>query len=81
MNTSQPNKGLIPLLRAAEWNLTRAKTLARSVSASAGMPQAAARATAASRRTMPSVIENSLCRRRWMYGVSGMAAFYSAALA
>jgi hypothetical protein len=40
MNTSQPNSGLIPLLRAAEWNLTRAKTLARSVSASAGMPQA-----------------------------------------
>src|SRR5258706_7712052 len=39
--------------------------LDRSVSASAGMPSAAAAATASSMRTMPSTIEYSLCRRRW----------------
>src|SRR5881397_4105329 len=41
------------------------KTLARSVIAKAGMPSAAARATASSMRTIPSVIENSLWSRRW----------------
>src|SRR6266853_1705344 len=41
------------------------KTLARSVIARAGMPSAAARATASSMRTMPSVMENSLWSRRW----------------
>src|SRR6266581_2443310 len=41
------------------------KTLARSVIARAGMPSAAARATASSMRTIPSVIENSLWSRRW----------------
>src|SRR6266852_738212 len=41
------------------------KTLARSVIAKAGMPSAAARATASSMRTMPSVMENSLWSRRW----------------
>src|SRR5450631_1816056 len=41
-------------------------TLPRSVSASAGMRSAAAAATASSSRTMPSTIEYSLCRRRWM---------------
>src|SRR5262245_24103900 len=40
-------------------------TLARSVIASAGMPSAAARSTASSMRTIPSVMENSLCSRRW----------------
>ena len=40
-------------------------TLPRSVSASAGMRSAAAAATASSRRTIPSTIEYSLCRRRW----------------
>ena len=48
------------------------KTLARSVSASAGMRSAAAASTASSMRTMPSTIEYSLCRRRWMN--SGTAA-------
>src|SRR6266487_1059319 len=41
------------------------KTLARSVIAKAGIPSAAARATASSMRTMPSVMENSLWSRRW----------------
>src|SRR2546429_5662741 len=41
------------------------KTLARSVIARAGMPSAAARATASSMRTIPSVMENSLWSRRW----------------
>src|SRR5258706_1497413 len=41
------------------------KTLARSVIAKAGIPSAAARATASSMRTIPSVIENSLWSRRW----------------
>src|SRR2546427_2632408 len=41
------------------------KTLARSVIAKAGMPSAAARATASSMRTIPSVMENSLWSRRW----------------
>src|SRR2546426_970147 len=41
------------------------KTLARSVIAKAGMPSAAARATASSIRTIPSVMENSLWSRRW----------------
>src|ERR1019366_9467774 len=43
-------------------------TLARSVSASAGMPSATAAATASSRRTMPSVTEYSLCSLRWTNG-------------
>src|SRR6267143_4663453 len=41
------------------------KTLARSVIAKAGIPSAAARATASSMRTIPSVMENSLWSRRW----------------
>src|SRR5260370_34376516 len=41
------------------------KTLARSVIARAGIPSAAARATASSMRTIPSVMENSLWSRRW----------------
>src|SRR5712691_12895660 len=41
------------------------KTLARSVIARAGMPSAAARSTASSMRTIPSVIEYSLWSRRW----------------
>src|SRR5258708_2542905 len=41
------------------------KTLARSVIARAGMPSAAARATASSMRTIPSVMANSLWSRRW----------------
>src|SRR6266513_3270773 len=40
------------------------KTLARSVIARAGMPSAAARATASSMRTIPAVMENSLWSRR-----------------
>src|SRR6476646_7215762 len=58
------------------------KTLARSVIASAGMPSAAARSTASSMRTMPSVIENSLWSRRWTkagFGIwsgLGAAKFY-----
>src|SRR2546426_4840421 len=48
------------------------KTLARSVIAKAGMPWAAARSTAWSRRTIPSVMENSLWSRRWTKGGFGM---------
>jgi hypothetical protein len=40
------------------------KTFALSVSASAGMPSSAARFTASSTRTMPSVTEYSLCSLR-----------------
>ncbi len=53
--------------------------LARSVSASAGMPSAAARSMAASRRVRPSVIEYSLCRRRWTKAGAGMARILPAA--
>src|SRR5260221_13616500 len=41
------------------------KRLDRSVSASAGMPSAAAAATASSIRAIPSTIEYSVCRGRW----------------
>src|SRR5262245_24360592 len=49
------------------------KTLARSVIASAGMPSAAARSTASSMRTMPSVKETPLWSRRWTKAGFGMA--------
>src|SRR5687768_10394295 len=42
------------------------KRLPESVIASAGMPSAAAAATASSTRAIPSTIEYSVCRRRWM---------------
>jgi hypothetical protein len=41
------------------------KRLPASVIASAGMPSAAAAATASSTRAIPSTIEYSVCRRRW----------------
>src|SRR5260370_2371861 len=48
------------------------KTLERSVSGSAGIESAFAAATAPSSRAMPSTIEYSLCRRRWMnFGCMG----------
>src|SRR5712691_6329485 len=50
------------------------KTLARSVIASAGMPSAAARSTASSMRTIPSVIEYSLWSRRWTKAAFGILA-------
>src|SRR5688572_10649419 len=50
------------------------KRFAASVSASAGMPSAAARCTASSMRTMPSATENSLCILRWTNsGTAGAA--------
>ena len=42
------------------------------MSASAGMPSAAAAATASSMRTVPSTIEYSLCRRRWTNDGAGI---------
>src|SRR6185369_1605728 len=53
------------------------KTLAMSVSASAGMPSAAAFFTASSTRTMPSDTENSECILRWTKLGAGMEKFYS----
>src|SRR5262245_29588302 len=48
-------------------------TLARSVIARAGIPSAAARSTASSMRTIPSVMENSLWSRRWTKAGCGIA--------
>src|SRR5690348_7601354 len=52
------------------------KTLATSVSASAGMPSCAARSMASSMRTMPSFTEYSLCILRWTKRGAGMKKFY-----
>src|SRR6185503_14348717 len=57
--------GCTPAARAAAKNLIAPKRFEASVIASAGMPSAAAAATASSTRAMPSTIEYSVCRRRW----------------
>src|SRR3954462_10378841 len=57
--------GCTPCARADSWNLMAPKRFARSVTASAGMPSAAAAATASSTRAISSTTEYSVCRRRW----------------
>jgi hypothetical protein len=52
----------MPALSAALKNLTKAKKLQLSVTATAGMPMAAQRATSSGKRMVESVSENSLCR-------------------
>src|SRR5258705_7200996 len=65
--------GCTPSPRAASKNLIAPKRFEASVIASAGMPSAAAAATASSTRAIPSTIEYSVWRRRWMKRGAGIA--------
>src|SRR6187399_1575813 len=65
--------GCTPWARAASKNLIAPKRLPASVIARAGMPSAAAAATASSTRAIPSTIEYSVWRRRWTKRGAGIA--------
>ena len=67
--------GWTPRARAASKNLIAPKRFAESVMASAGMPSAAAAATASSTRAMPSTIEYSVWSRRWTKRAAAMRKF------